>query len=512
MTPSATPFSLSRRQLLQAAGLTGAAVAGLGGLTACGGSGSGGAGGSGQLIHGATGGSVKDTVANPDIARVNALYEPLMRWDDNYELQHGLAESVEPNDTAQEWTVRLRDGITFHNGKTVTAEDVLATIQRVANPDDPKSAGSDLARVIDMAATTTVDDRTVKIVLKRPNAIVDVLLAEYHFGVVPADYDPANPVGTGPFAYQSFTPGQTSTFTKYADYWGEAAKVDSLVIQDFTDENAKVNALLAGQLHTLDYLPTNLVDSVKGAGGGALIAETGAWMPFTMRVDTAPFNDVRVRQAMRLIVDRQQLIDQALSGYGSLGNDLYAPFDEAYAGKDFPQRTQDLEQAKSLLRQAGQENLQVELFTGDDISSVAVSAANLFAEQARGAGVQVRVTKKTPFFGDDYLSYPFGQSFWHTRRYLPQAAQCALKGSPFNETHFDNQAFADLIDAATTETDKAKRATLVKDAQQIEYDEGGNIIWGFRQQVDGYAKGVEGLKPNKYLPLGGYRFERLSVS
>ena len=175
---------------------------------------------------------------------------------------------------------------------------------------------------------------------------------------------------------------------------------------------------------------------MKGQGGQVLESDTGAWVPFTMRVDTKPFSDVRVRQAMRLICDRQQMIDQALSGYGSLGNDLYAPFDPAYA-KDLPQREQDIDQAKSLLKAAGQEGLQVQLFTGDDIGSVAPATASLFVEQAKKAGVEVKVVKKNPFYGDDYLSYPFGQDFWNTRNYLPQAALPGLKSGTYNETHFD---------------------------------------------------------------------------
>lgn len=524
MNPSSSD-PISRRRLLQFVGLSGAYAAG---LAACGSgdeSGDGSAAGTGGeqrrggvLTHGATGGSGKDTldahspVTNPDIARVSNLFEPLLLWDNDYNLQPGVAQSVEPNATAQEWTVRLRDGVTFHNGKTVTAEDVLFTIRRVADPDNPKAGGVDLARVIDLQSTKAVDERTVTVALKQPYAILDAILAEYTFGVVPTDYDPAAPVGTGAFAYQSFTPGTSSTFTRFDGYWGEQAFVDQLVIQDFQDDNAKVNALLAGQVQTVDNLPTNLIDSVTNAGGGALVSDTGAWVPFTMRVDATPFSDNRVRQALRLVVNRQQMIDQALSGYGFLGNDLYAPFDDAYAGDDFPQREQDVEQATSLLKQAGQEGLQVELFTGDDIGAVAVSSANLFAEQARAAGVDVRVTKKNPFYGDDYLAYPFAQDFWHTRLYIPQAALCALEGAAYNETHFENQAFAKLLDEATREVDATRRGQLLKDAQKIEYDEGGYIIWGFRKQVDGYGSGVQGLTSSKYLPLGSYKFQHVSVS
>jgi peptide/nickel transport system substrate-binding protein len=227
-------------------------------------------------------------------------------------------------------------------------------------------------------------------------------------------------------------------------------------------------------------------------------------------VDVKPFSDNRVRKALRLIVDRQQIIDQVLSGYGRVGNDLYAPFDPDYA-KQLPQRHQDIGQAKFLLKQAGYEGLQVQLFTGDDIGSTATASAALFVQQAKKAGVGVSVVKKNPFYGADYLSYPFAQDFWNTRNYIPQAAVCALKGGTYNETHFNNPKFAGLIAAAQAEIDPNKRRTLLQDAQKIEYDEGGYIIWGFRRQVDGYSATVQGLKPSKYLPLGSYKFQYVSV-
>jgi peptide/nickel transport system substrate-binding protein len=507
-----------------------AAVGGSSFLAACGGdSSSGGGGGNGGggpqgsggvLIHGATGGSSKDTldphapVTAADIARVNNLYEPLLFWNSNYELEPALAESVEGSEDAKTWTIKMRAGVTFHNGKTVTADDAWKSIQRVANPDAPLSAGGQLSTILDFGACKVVDDTTLQLVLKAPYAILDSLLAEYTLGIIPGgEFDPANPVGTGAFAYKSFEPGKTSTFTKYADYWGDAAFVDELQIQDFSDDSARVNALQAGQIQTVDNLPYNLVDTIKGAGGGTLITDTGAWVPFTMRVDQAPFNDVKVRQAFRLIVDRQQMIDQALSGYGSLGNDMYAPFDVAYAA-DLPQREQDIDQAKSLLKEAGQEGLQVELFTGDDIGSVATAAANLFKEQAKAAGVDVKVTKKTPFYDDQYLQYTFAQDFWNTRNYIPQAVVGTFppdQGGTYNETHWDNADHRDLVNAAAQELDDTKRADLLHQAQEIEYNEGGLIIWGFRQQVDGYGPNVNGLEGSKYLPLGSYKFNKVSV-
>jgi peptide/nickel transport system substrate-binding protein len=521
--PSFADRKVSRRRLLQYSSLSVAGVAGVSGLAGCSDSSSDSDASSGPqqtggtLVHGATGGSSKDTldphapVTNPDIARCNNLYEPLLFWNNDYELESALAESVESSKDAMTWTVRMRDGVTFHNGKDVTPEDVLFTIRKVADPKAPTSAGGQLSQILELDQCKVVDDRTVQLVLNQPYAIVDFLLAEYTLGIIPTDFDVKNPVGTGAFKYESFEPGKTSTFLRYDDYWGDPAFVDSLTIQDFANDSAKVNALTAGQVQTIDNLPTNLVETLEGQGAKALVANTGAWVPFTMRVDVAPFSDVRVRQAMRLIVDRQQMIDQALGSYGTLGNDLYAPFDPAYAGDEFPQREQDIDQAKSLLKSAGQEGLQVELFTGDDIGSVATATASLFVEQAKLAGVDVKLTKKNPFYGDDYLSYPFAQDFWNTRQYLPQVAVCAIKGATYNETHWDNAKFVALINAASRETDEAKRNTLLQDAQQIEYDEGGYIIWGFRRQVDAYRSEVQGLEPSRYLPAGAYKFHKVSV-
>lgn len=518
-------WEISRRQLLRYSGVSAAAVAGSSFLAACGGDEGGPSGPSGPqgsggiLIHGATGGGAKDTidphapVTNPDIARVSNLYEPLLFWNNSYELEPALAESIEGSKDATTWTIKMRPGVTFHNGKTVTAEDAWFSIQRVADPKAPLSAGGQLSQIIDFQSTKVVDETTLELVLNTPYAILDSLLAEYTLGIIPTDFDIANPVGTGAFAFKSFTPGETSTFTKYADYWGEPAFIDELQIQDFADDSSKVNALQSGQIQTVDNLPYNLIETIEGAGGGVLVSDTGAWVPFTMRVDVAPFSDVRVRQALRLIVDRQQMIDQTLSGYGSLGNDMYAPLDVAYAS-DLPQRVQDIDQAKSLLASAGQEGLQVELFTGDDIGSVAPAAANLFAEQAKAAGVDVKVTKKTPFYDDDYLSYAFAQDFWNTRNYIPQAVVGTFppeQGGTYNETHWDNQEHRDLVNAAAKELDEAKRAEILHDAQEIEYNEGGLIIWGFRQQVDGYAAGVQGIEPSAYLPLGSYKFQFASV-
>ncbi|HWT24246.1 MAG TPA: ABC transporter substrate-binding protein [Solirubrobacteraceae bacterium] len=525
---------VTRRQVLRGAMAGGAALAAGGFLGACGGGdeGGGGDGGGspatgtanqklrtgGTLRVGATGGGASDTIdahrptVDTDIMRCWNLYESLaVRTPDFSELQMLLAESIEPGRTPQTWTVRLKPDLTFHNGKPVTADDVIFSLRRIVDPDDPK-VGAASINYIDEQRLRKMDDRTVRITLQFPNAGFPDDLGQYFNAIVPTDYDPENPVGTGPFQYQSFTAGQESTFTKFAGYWENGKPyVDELVILDFPETTARVNALLGGQVDAIDNLPAAQIDAVRANPNLAvLISETGAWQPFTMRVDQAPFDDVRVRQAFRLIVDRQQMVDQVLSGQGTIANDLYARYDPVYAS-DLPQRQQDLEQARSLLRQAGRENLSVELVTAPVFQGI-VEAAQVFAEQAKGAGVNVRVRRvdSGTFYGDNYLRWTFAQDFWASRVYLSQVAQGDLPDSPFNETHWREPRFIDLIQQARAEVDDAKRKDILHEAQTMQYEQGGYIIQYFSNIIDAHSARLGGFVEAKSgFPFGNYWFKNI---
>src|SRR6202008_1787442 len=155
-----------------------------------------------------------------------------------------------------------------------------------------------------------------------------------------------------------------SVFKRFPNYWQHPKPyVDELTIFDFADDTARVNALLGDEVDAIDNLPTGVIAELQANKAlRVLVSETGEWQPFTMRVDKAPFNDPRVRQAFRLLVDRRQMIEQVLLGEGRIANDMYSPYDPAYYSS-LPQRHQDLEQAKSLLKAAGREGLSVELVT-----------------------------------------------------------------------------------------------------------------------------------------------------
>jgi peptide/nickel transport system substrate-binding protein len=471
----------------------------------------------GTLRIGVSGGGADDSIdahvltTVPDISRAHQLYEGLAGRNTNSDFELLLAESIEPDKKAQAWTIRLRPGVTFHNGKPVTADDVLFSLKRITDPDDPKTGAASIG-YMDLDRSRKLDKRTVRIQLKFPNVAFPDDLGQYFNSVVPTDYDTKKPVGTGPFMFDSFVPGERSVFKKNPDYWRDGLpRVDEVVIIDFPEDTPRVNALLSGQVDAITDLPSGQIAQVKSNDQfKVLISETGGWQPFTMRVDKAPFNDVKVRQAMRLLVDRKQMIEQVLSGQGRVANDLYAPYDPAY-NDELPQRRQDLDQAKSLLRQAGQSDLSVELVTSPVVQGI-VEAAQVLAEQAKGAGVTINVRKVDTgtFYGDNYLQWTFAQDFWVTRTYLSQVAQHALPDSPFNETHWKDPEFLDLISRARAELDDARRADLLKQAQEIEYERGGLIIWAFNNQLDAYSDTVGGFHPARSgFPLTNYGFGRV---
>jgi peptide/nickel transport system substrate-binding protein len=471
----------------------------------------------GSLRVGVQGGGADDSIdahipaTIPDISRVFQLYEPLAGRDIKSDFELVLAESIEPEKGATAWTIRLKPGITFHNGKPVTAGDVLFSLGRIIDPKDPKTGAASIG-YIDLDRSRKLDKRTVRLQLKFANVGFPDDLGQYFNSIVPTDYDPTKPVGTGPFMFDSFQAGQRSVFKKFPDYWRDGVpRVDEVTIIDFPEDTPRVNALLSGQVDAITNLPSGQIAQVKSNDQfKVLISETGGWQPFTMRVDQAPFKDVKVRQAMRLLVDREQMISQVLSGQGRAANDLYSPYDPAY-NNDLPQRKQDLDQAKSLLKQAGQSDLSVELVTSPVFQGI-VEAAQVIAEQAKGAGVTIKVRKVDTgtFYGDNYLSWTFAQDFWATRTYLSQVAQGSLPDSPYNETHWKDPEFLELIAQARAELDDAKRTELLKAAQKIEWERGGLIVWSFGNQIDAYNTTVGGFEPAKSgFPLTNYGFGRV---
>ena len=505
----------TRRNLLQGA-LAAGAVAAIGPVLSACGSSSGGTSSSGSPAAAASpkkggalksaigGGSAKDTLdgqiptSETQIGTQWQVYDALMDWDPNHKLVMTLADSYEPNTDGSVWTVKLKSGLTFHNGKSVTADDVIYSYKRIM---DPKTAapGASTLSALKASGMKKIDDLTVQFTLTNPSVTFYEAMAYYPNAIVPEGYDPkgmTGAVGTGPWIPTSFQPGQQVEFKANPNYWGEGPYADTLTMYEIADPSAKLNALLGGTVDHMTLLDSSQVSAVKAASGMQVLqAKTGGWWPFTMRMDQKPFTDARVRQAFRLIVDRQQMIEQALGGYGWVGNDMYAPYDPGYPA-DLPQRTADIEKAKSLLQQAGYNNdLTVQLTTSTAVSAAAPNMAQVFAQQAKAAGVTVNVNKVDPsvFYGDNYLKWTFAQDFWATRNYIPQMQVGAAPNAPWNECHWKNAQWWSIVQQALKTVDDNARAALIKQAETVEYQQGAYIIPSFNVLLDAYSSKVTGL-------------------
>lgn len=254
---------------------------------------------------------------------------------------------------------------------------------------------------------------------------------------MPVGYDPKRPVGTGPFNLVSFTPGQQSVMARNPDYWDDPKPyLDKIITVNVAEETAQIDGLVSGQFDAIDYLSAGsarVLASVKGLGAPRIVISnmTGGWAPFTMRVDRTPHSDVRVRTALKLAIDRPAMIDRVFEGYGQVGNDVFGIFDQAYDPGLFLQRHQDLEQAQSLLKAAGYPDLAVQLITTANAPGE-VLAADVFADQASGAGIRTRVVNQpvTPYFARSYLKAPFSQDYWPYWPYLTNVAEDTITGCP----------------------------------------------------------------------------------
>jgi len=350
----------------------------------------------------------------------------------------------------------------------------------------------------------------VQIPCSAPFATLEQALSIITFsGLVPVGFDPANPVGAGPFKLKSFTPGQRSEFVRFDDYWGDPAWVDSLVIENFSDETSQLNALNGGNVDGITLLSAASHAAVSASRNQVSVSPGGGWNPFFMRTDVAPFDDVRVRQAIRLGVDREEMNEIVFGGHGTIGNDIFGIWAPEYS-TSIPQRVQDIEQAKSLLKAAGREKLEIELTVADLAQGVSASA-QVLAQQLEKIGVTVRInTVTTTAYYENFLQWPFAVSYWYYDMYLPTVALSSIPTAPWNETHFVNDRHYSLYQQALATVDEAKRAEICHEMQLIEYEEGGYIIPNFAPVIDGFAANVGGVVESKTgASFNGYDFKSM---
>lgn len=419
--------------------------------------------------------------------RSQVFYENLIRMDGQMKLHNALIDEISPNSALDSWTVKLKPEVEFHNGKTVSADDVIYSMQRILNPKIGATASAQFLNVL--AETKKVNAQTVEFKLHFPSVAFPQLLSDVTY-IIPTGTEEKTPVSTGPWKFKSYTPGQQVVLQRFENYWGPKALADELILVELPDETARVNALLSGEVDAINQVPFVQVPQLEGNGNlNVVISETGGFNPITMRVDVAPFNDVRVRQAIRLLMSRKQAIDSALAGQGATGSDYFGRFSEAFEGG--AQREQDIEQAKSLLKQAGRENEAFELVTSP-IAAGIVKACEVLAQNAKTAGVNMttKLLEPSSFFSR-YDKWPFAIDYWVGLPYLVTSSIADGPGANIvNTTHFNDREFNSLFFQANKQTDEAKRLEIIKEMHNIEYERGGFLIWSFGNTVDAYSKKI----------------------
>ena len=453
-----------------------------------------------------------ETVSQVDNMRLMALSNALVQFLPDGRIANVLAEEISSNKDGSTWTIRLRPGVTFHNGKPLTAEDVVYTFKRIMDPKDPKT-GAFALQPVDPNGMKIVDPLTLQLTMLTPySTFVSQIADLYYFGIVPVGYIPNRPVGTGPFKYKSFTPGLQSVFTRNDAYFRSGLPyLDELTIIDsFQDPTSAQNAFTSGVVEAYTQAPLTLSRTLVGDSSvQQLISTPDQWVPFTMRVDQTPFRDVRVRQAFRYIIDRPSVVEAVFDGLAVVGNDVFCPQDPYFDHS--LHREQDIPLARHLLKSAGYPDLSIQLVTSEAIAYGAVEAAQVFAQDAAAAGVHVHIANDaaTAYFAG-YLHWTFSQSFWGNPPYVATISQCLLPTSPFGETHFDNPQYNKLYAEINSTTDANLQKEMIREMQIIDFNEGGYIIPAYNRQLDLLKPSVHGLTPTTTgIPMGNADWEHV---
>jgi peptide/nickel transport system substrate-binding protein len=538
---------MTRRRLLAGAAQVGVTLTGAGLLAACGGSSTGTTSTTSSTPSGAlsalpvgtpkrggtftvgviSGGQSENIfpgtpVGTPDYVRdynlYNLLFYPGVKISP---LVPGLALSAEPNANATVWTFKLRDGVTWHDGKPFTAEDVVWNFRALWSNPAANFASGFLAGLVDFKAVRKRDRLTVEVPLAMPVAEFPTIFAYYDFGVVQNGATPKSiakhPIGTGPFRYVSFTPGSQSVFERNPNYW-ESGKpyVDRLVVDSsFTDNNAIFNALLSGSINLFPTPPLVTARQQLTAKQVQILASPFAaesYM-FAMRVDSGQFADNRVREAFKTLVDRQALIEGAWAGFGSPAYDLLSPGTEYYAAD--LKRTRDVEKARHLFKAAGVLGNTFQLPTTNFLPGM-VESSTILAEQAAAAGVKVVVSTKS---AATYFT-PAGGFTIRDFGYEVDQPVCSLTSAylseytlacPYPDTHWGKQpggaAAEKLISQAMAATDKSQAAALWRECQLQQFNEGGYLVWGNLPYVDAAANNVRGLTAGAGFSYNNWRLQ-----
>ena len=381
---------------------------------------------------------------------------------------------------ATEWTFKLNPNATFHSGGKVTGADVVASMNHHRGEESQSAAKALLASVEDIVDNG--DSVTFK--LSAPNADLPWIMPDYHLPILKAKEDGTidwqSGDGCGPYRLVENEFGVGHRFVRHDDWHGEGAYFDEVVFTIINDPNARQTALLTGDADAVSLIenktmallardPNVIIDNVPSA--------QAVTMP--MHCDTAPFDNVDVRNALKMSINREELVEKITFGAATVGNDFHHSPAMPYWPDDIEQTPYDPEQAKALLKKAGMENLEVNFSTADSITTGAVDMAVLFSEQAKASGITVNVVREPNdgYWSDVWLTKPFVMVTWGARPTPDVMYSLAYKDdAPWNESRWQNARFNELLQQAKAELDDTLRAEMYREMATIARTDGGTII------------------------------------
>ncbi len=410
-----------------------------------------------------------------------------------------LAESWEAMPGAAKWIFNLRKGVEFHNGKSLDAEDVIQSLNM--HRGETKSIAKAYMRPVkDIKAD---GKHRVIITLEAGNADFPYFLADVHLSIQPAGTTDFNDgIGTGGYKLVRFEPGVESFAKRNLNYWKEGrAHFDEIEILCIADVNARTNALKTGQIDAMNNCDYKTVHLLEKDPKVQIVRITGAkHYTFPMHTQRAPFDNNDVRLGLKYAMNREEVLNKVLRGYGSIANDTPIGPTYQYLNKELPQRTYDPDKARYHMKKANALDHTFKLSASDAAFSGAVDAAILYQEHASKCGIKIEVVREPAdgFWKNVWMKKDWAMSYWSgkpTEDWM--FSQAYAVESKWNETFWTNESFNKLLKEARSELDIAKRREMYGEMQRILWAEGGTIIPMFADFVDAASSKV------KYKDLAG---------
>ncbi|MEU6608324.1 ABC transporter substrate-binding protein [Streptomyces shenzhenensis] len=491
------PVTPTRRSLL-----TAAVAAGAGLLTGCSPAGAGSSspkkGGTLRAVF--PGAGVKETM-DPhaqrqfvDIARHKAVFDKLVDLDAALRPVPRLARSWSSDDEARVWRFELREA-RFHDGHVLDADDVLYSLSRILDPKAADHLAKNSLSHIDLANCRAVGKRGVEIALTRPNAELPSQLAMTGTPVVRDGWDdPEHPVGTGPFRYVAFTAGRSFTGRRFDDHWNGAPHLDEVRILSAETE-ARAAAVRSGEVHYAHEMTPTFARTVEHDSRVRMVATRRSGVQgFALKTDRPPFDDPDAAMAVKLLVDRERLVEVVCSGRAEIGNDLYGK-GYTYYPDGLEQRERDVAEARRLLRRTGLYNKKVSFYTSTAADGFA-QAAHLFTEQAGEAGLKVEITHGPPesYFTDALSTGTVTNHRCGAMTIPTYISERLLSGAPQNATAWQHADFDDAFTAARAVVDDETRTRRYRSVQTTLRERGGLVLWGHPEWLNAVARTVQGVR------------------